>query len=100
MAYDFQNLDGDAKRAVESLGVTGQSWPTAVKTMKRQFNGNPNSVGTAYMNEMLNGSYVPSSDRQALRHSEFPSPRLNPLATITKSSPDDPGNSRDLSDSK
>lgn len=100
MAYVFQNLDGDAKRAVESLGVTVHSCPTALKTMKRQFNGNPNSLGTAYMNDMLNSSYVSSNDRHALRHLEFSSLRLNPLATITESSPDDPSNSRDLSDSK
>lgn len=66
MAYLFQNLDGEAKKAVESLGVTGHSYPSALKTLKRQF-GNPNSVATAYLNDMLNSSYVPSNDRQALR---------------------------------
>ena len=66
MAYLFQNLDGEAKKAVESLGVTGHSYPTALKTLKRQF-GNPNSVATAYLNDMLNSTYVPSNDRQALR---------------------------------
>ena len=66
MAYLFQNLDGEAKKPVESLGVTGHSYPTALKTLKRQF-GNPNSVATAYLNNMLNSSYVPSNDRQALR---------------------------------
>lgn len=43
MSYQFQNLSGDAKKAVESLGVTGHSYPTALKTLKRQF-GNPSSV--------------------------------------------------------
>ena len=66
MAYLFQNLDGEDKKAVESLGVTGHSYPTALKTLKRQF-GNPNSVATAYLNDMLNSSYLPSNDRQALR---------------------------------
>ena len=37
MAYLFQNLDGEAKKVVESLGVTGHSYPTALKTLKRQF---------------------------------------------------------------
>ena len=66
MAYLFQNLDGEAKKAVESLGVTGHSYPTALKTLKRQF-GNPSSVATAYLDDMLNSTYVPSNDRQALR---------------------------------
>lgn len=66
MAYLFQNLDGEAKKAVESLGVTVHSYPTALKTLKRQF-GKPNSVATAYLNNMLNSAYVPSNDRQALR---------------------------------
>lgn len=48
MAYLFQNLDGEAKKAVESLGVTGHSNAAALKTLKRQF-GNPNSVATAYL---------------------------------------------------
>ena len=65
MAYLFQNLDGEAKKAVESLGVTGHSYPTALKRLKRQF-GNPNSVASAYLNDMLSSTYVPSNDRQAL----------------------------------
>ena len=36
MAYLFQNLDGEAKKAVESLVVAGHSYPTALKTLKRQ----------------------------------------------------------------
>ena len=71
MAYLLQNLDGEAKKAVESLGVTGHSYPTALKTLKRQF-GNPNSVATAYLNDMLNSTYVPSNDRQALRDYYYP----------------------------
>ena len=31
MSYLFQNLSGEAKKAVESLGVTGHSYPTALK---------------------------------------------------------------------
>ena len=50
MAYLFQNLNGEAKKAVESLGVTGHSYPTALKTLKRQF-GNPKSVASAYLNQ-------------------------------------------------
>ena len=42
MAYLFQNLDGEAKKAVKSLGVTGHSYAAALKTLKRQF-GDPNS---------------------------------------------------------
>ena len=64
-AYLFQNLDPEAKKAVESLGVAGHSYPIALKTLKHQF-GNPNSVATAYLNDMLNSTNVPSNDRQAL----------------------------------
>lgn len=66
MAYVFQNLDGEAKKAVESLGVTGHSYAAALKTLKRQF-GNTNSVATAYLNNMLDSTLVPSNDKQALR---------------------------------
>ncbi|XP_068707227.1 uncharacterized protein [Montipora foliosa] len=66
MAYLFQNLDGEAKKAVESLGVTGHSYAAALKTLKRQF-GNPNSVATAYLSNMLDRTLVSSNNRQALR---------------------------------
>ena len=33
MSCLFQNLSGEAKKAVESLGVTGHSYPTALKTL-------------------------------------------------------------------
>ena len=66
MAYLFQNLDGEAKKAVESLGVTGHSYAAALKTLKRQF-GNPNSVATAYLSNMLESTLVSSNNRQALR---------------------------------
>ena len=55
MAYLFQNLDEEAKKAKESLGVTGHSYPTALKTLKRPF-GNPYSVASAYLNDMLNSA--------------------------------------------
>ena len=58
MAYLFQNLDGEAKTAVESLGVTGHSYAAALKTLKRQF-GN--------LSNMLDSTFVSSNDRQALR---------------------------------
>ena len=66
MSYLFQNLGGEAKKTVESLGVTGHSYPTALKTLKRQF-GNPSSVASAYLNNMLDNSCVSPNDRQALR---------------------------------
>ena len=66
MAYLFQNLDGEAKKAVESLGVTGHSYSAALKTLKRLF-GNPESVASAYLKNMLESSYVTSNDRQPLR---------------------------------
>ena len=56
----------EVKKAEKSLGVTGNSYPTAIKTSKRQFQ-NPNSVAAAYLNDTYNSSYVPSNDRQALR---------------------------------
>lgn len=34
MFYLFQNLSGEAKKAMESLGVTGHSYPTTLKTLK------------------------------------------------------------------
>ena len=66
MAYLFQNLDGEAKKAVESLGVTGHSYSAALRTLKRLF-GNPESVGSAYLKNMLESPCVTSNDRQALR---------------------------------
>ena len=65
MAFLFQNLDGEAKKAVESLGVTGHSHSAALKTLKRLF-GNPESVASAYLKNMLESPYVTSNDRQAL----------------------------------
>ena len=66
MSYLFQNLSGEAKKAIESLGVTGHSYSTALKTLKRQF-GNPSSVASAYLKNMLDNSCVTPNDRQALR---------------------------------
>ena len=66
MAYLFQNLDGEAKEAVQSLGVTGHSYAAALKTLKRQF-GNPNSVATAYLSNMLDSTLVSLNNRQAFR---------------------------------
>ena len=66
MAYLYQTLDGEAKKAVESLGVTGRSYPMALKTLKRLF-GNPSSVASAYLTSMLDSPYVTPNDRQGLR---------------------------------
>ena len=66
MSYLFQNLSGEAKKAVESLGVTGYSYPTALKTLKRPF-GNPSSVASAYLKNLFDNSCVTPNDRQALR---------------------------------
>ena len=66
MAYLYQNLGGEAKKAVESLGVTGHSYPMALKTLKRLF-GNPSSVASAYLTSMLDSPYVTPNDRQGLR---------------------------------
>lgn len=66
MSYLLENLSGEAKKAVESLGATGYSYPTALKILKRQF-GNPSSVASAYLKNMLDNSVVTSHDRQALR---------------------------------
>ena len=66
MAYLYQNLGGEAKKAVESVGVTGHSYPMALKTLKRLF-GNPSSVASAYLTSMLDSPYVTPNDRQGLR---------------------------------
>ena len=66
MAYLYQNLGGEAKKAVESLGVTGHSYPMALKTLKRLFR-NPSSVASAYLTSMLDSPYVTPNDRQGLR---------------------------------
>ena len=66
MAYLFQNLGGEAQKAVESLGGTGHSYAVALKTLKGQFR-NPNSVATAYVSNMLDSTLVSSNVRQALR---------------------------------
>ena len=67
MSYLFQNLSGEAKKAVGSFGVAGHSYPTALKTLKRRF-GNPSSVASAYLKNILANSVVSSQDRQALRY--------------------------------
>ena len=46
--------------------MTGHSYATALKTLKRQF-GNPSSVASAYLKNMLDNSWVTTNDRQALR---------------------------------
>ena len=47
MTYLFQNLDGEAKRAVESLGVTGHSDSAAPKSLLKRLFGNPEKVASA-----------------------------------------------------
>ena len=37
MAYLFENLDGEAKKSVESLGTTAYRYQVANETVKRQF---------------------------------------------------------------
>ena len=46
--------------------MTGHSYPTALKTLKRQFE-NPSSVASAYQKNMLDNSVVTSHNKQALR---------------------------------
>ena len=62
MAYLYQNLGGEAKKALGSLGVTGHSYPMALKTLKRLF-GNSNSVASAYLTTMLDSPYVTPNNR-------------------------------------
>ncbi len=66
MAYLYQNLEGEAKRAVESLGVSGESYAAALKLLKEQF-GNRHRVTAAHISNMIQGPDVPQGDRQALR---------------------------------
>ena len=46
--------------------MAGHSYPTTPTTLKQQF-GNPSSVASAYLKNMLNNSVMTSHDRQALR---------------------------------
>lgn len=66
IAYLFQHLEGEAKKAVESLGVTGHTYAAALKILKRLF-GNPYRVASAHLKSMIDGPYVSPNDRQALR---------------------------------
>ena len=47
MAYLFENVDGEAKKAVESLGTIVTS--------------------TAFLNNMLDSTFVPTNDKQGFR---------------------------------
>ena len=66
MAYLYQHLEGEARKAVESLGISGHSYPTALKTLKKLF-GNHHRVTAAHLKKMADGPYVLPGDRNALR---------------------------------
>ena len=67
MAYLYQHLEGEAKKAVESLGVSGHSYPAALKTLKKLF-GNHHRVTAANLKKMVDGPIVPLNDRHSLRN--------------------------------
>lgn len=59
-------LDGDAKKAVQSIGSSGIFYATALKTLKRDF-GNPVVVSHLKLKAVLDLPQIPANNRIALR---------------------------------
>ena len=59
-------LDGDAKKAIQSIGLSGLLYASALKTLKRVF-GNPLLVATLRMKRLSNKPQINERDRNALR---------------------------------
>ena len=62
----LSTLEGDAKSAVESIGVNGLFYAIALKTLKRDF-GNPALVSHLKLNRLLDEPQIKRNDRIALR---------------------------------
>ena len=58
-------LDGDAKKAVQSIGSSGIFYATALKTLKRDF-GNPVVVSHLKLKAVLDLPQIRANDRIAL----------------------------------
>ena len=65
-------LDGDARRAIQSIGSSGLFYVSALKTLKRDF-GNPLLVGTLRMKRLSDKPQINGTDCNALRqfHQQF-----------------------------
>ena len=59
-------LDGDAKRAIQSIGSSGLFYASALKTLKRDF-GNPLLVAALCMKGLFNKPQINGRDHNALR---------------------------------
>ena len=59
-------LDGDAKRSVESVGTDSLFYPTALKTLKRDF-GNPMVVSHLKLKSVLDLPQIKTFDRTTIR---------------------------------
>ena len=59
-------LDGDAKRAIQSIGSSGLFYASALKTLKRDFS-NPLLVAMLRMKGLFNKPQISGRDRNALR---------------------------------
>ena len=59
-------LDGDAKKAIQSIGSSDLFYASALKTLKRDF-GNPLLVATLRMKRLFDKPQINGRDRNALR---------------------------------
>jgi len=60
-------LDGEAKKAIESIGTSSIFYATALKTLKRDF-GNSFVISHLKLNELFNKPQVPANNRELLRN--------------------------------
>ena len=59
-------LEGEAKRSVESIGINGIFYATALKTLKRDF-GNPIVIAHLKMKHLFKQPQIKNNDRTELR---------------------------------
>ena len=59
-------LEGEAKRSVESIGISGIFYATALKTLKRDF-GKPIVIAHLKMKHLFKQPQIKSNDRSELR---------------------------------
>ena len=62
----ISSLDGDVKRAVQSIGSNGLFYASALKSLKSNF-GNPLLVATFRMKTIFDKPHINGRDRIALR---------------------------------
>ena len=66
MTHLLRVLDGDAKKAVFSIGSNGIFYRTALKTLKEDF-GNPSLVSHRRLSQLFNRKPISSNDKVSLQ---------------------------------